>query len=100
MPPISRTSKIAPAIASLCLTKTAFAAPGGSDLDKVGGAVSDYLIWTLGPTVFILGLVMAAYSLFISGDDRGVRRGMNVVIAGAVLFAAPSIVDFVKSAVR
>jgi type IV secretory pathway VirB2 component (pilin) len=90
------------AVSLFCFLSTslAYAGPSGSaGVEKVGSEVTTYLIWVLGPIVFLLGLVLAFYG-WLMGDDRGIRRGLHTVIAGVLLFASPAIVEFVKAAVR
>ncbi len=98
MPLTKRISSLLSALAISLFAAPVFAGPGGSNLEKAGSEVTHYLIFVLGPLVFVLGLIFAMYSLFF-GDERGVRRGINTVIAGVLLFAAPSVVEFIKNAV-
>jgi type IV secretory pathway VirB2 component (pilin) len=98
MPRRANLSIYLTALASLFITSPAFAA-AGSGIEKAGSEVTTYLIWVLGPIVFLIGLVLAFYG-WLLGDDRGIRRGINAVIAGVLLFASPSIVEFVKNAVK
>jgi type IV secretory pathway VirB2 component (pilin) len=90
-----------PAVSFLLFLSTSFAyaAPGSAGVERVGEEVTTYLIWVLGPIVFLLGLVIGFYG-WLMGDDRGIRRGLHTIIAGVLLFASPAIVQFVKTAVR
>jgi type IV secretory pathway VirB2 component (pilin) len=87
-------------LASLALAAfepLAFAAPGGvSSITHFGDSVKDFLIYDLGRVIFVLGLCMAAFAMFFGRQD-GYARAVTAIIAGALLYAAPHIVDFVRS---
>jgi hypothetical protein len=86
-------------VAFFALQGIALAAPPTiPGLEALGSSVVDFLIYGIGPIVFIIGLAWAAFSMFM-GSPNGIHGAVRAIIAGAILFAAPHIVSFVRTAV-
>jgi hypothetical protein len=77
----------------------AWARPGGGPLFGFFDAVKDFLVDTLGPVVFVIGLALAAYSIFFGNRD-GLQRAAMALVAGALLFSADAVADWLQSATR
>jgi len=66
---------------------------------QIGTALSSASSWivsTLGPGLFVIGMALCGVSLAMGNED-GLRRGYYVLGGGAVIFLSGSIVSLVKS---
>ena len=80
----------APAVAQAAMP------PGGAPLVAGGQALVDYLINALGPILMILGVIGAAISVLF-GNREGLGKFAAAFAAGALIFAAPMLVEFTRS---
>lgn len=61
-----------------------------------GQALINYLINILGPILMILGLIGAAISVLFANRE-GLGKCITAFGGGAIIFAAPAIVEFMRS---
>jgi hypothetical protein len=78
----------------LLSTRLAHAADG--PLMGLAQAAADFLIKTLGPVVFLIGLAMTAYSI-IFGNRDGLQRAFTTLVAGGLLFSAEYIMRWLQN---
>ena len=64
----------------------------GSFLSSAAG----WLVNTLGPGVFLIGVIMVGVSLAM-GDQDAMRRGCYVIGGGALIFLSSSVLAILKS---
>lgn len=57
---------------------------------------TDYLIGILGPGVFLLGVIIAGFSLAMGNRD-GVIKGIYAIVGGVCILGANAIVETIKS---
>lgn len=82
----------------LMTTAPAFAQFNGNSA-QVGsflGSTATWLVSTLGPGLFLIGVIMVGISLAI-GDQDAMRRGGYVIGGGALIFLSNSVVALLKS---
>jgi len=59
-------------------------------------STSSWLVATLGPGIFLIGVIMVGISLAM-GDQDAMRRGAYVIGGGALIFLSSSVVALLKS---
>ena len=82
----------------LMLAAPSFAQYGGNSA-QVGsflGSTASWLVVTLGPGLFTIGVIMVGISLAM-GDQDAMRRGGYVIGGGALIFLSSSVVSLLKS---
>jgi type IV secretory pathway VirB2 component (pilin) len=57
---------------------------------------TDYLIGILGPGVFLLGVIIAGFSLAMGNRD-GVIKGIYAIVGGVCILGAHAVVETIKS---
>jgi type IV secretory pathway VirB2 component (pilin) len=85
------------AAGTMMLTSQAFAQSSG-DATKIASFFSSAVSWlvtVMGPTVFVLGIVIVAFSM-ATGNEDSVRKGGYVVAGGALIFLSQSVVALLK----
>ena len=83
---------------ALMYAAPAFAQYSGNT-GQVGSFLSSAASWlvnTLGPGVFLIGVIMVGVSLAM-GDQDAMRRGCYVIGGGALIFLSSSVLAILKS---
>ncbi len=81
----------------MMLAPQAFAQSSG-DATKIASFFSsgvNWLVTVMGPTVFVLGIVIVAFSM-ATGNEDSLRKGGYVVGGGALIFLSQSVVALLK----
>lgn len=82
---------------SLIIVSTAFAQVSGNTA-QVGTfltSAASWLVTILGPSLFLIGIIMVGISLAM-GDQDAMRRGGYVIGGGALIFLSQSVVAILK----
>jgi type IV secretory pathway VirB2 component (pilin) len=83
---------------ALMMTAPAFAQVSGNSA-QVGTTLTTaagWLVSTLGPGLFLIGMVLVGISLAMGNEDA-LRKGYYVVGGGALIFLSSSVVALLKS---